>query len=115
MQTAECWPQSYKPAFRQRLPAQTGLLEMAPVTKGFAKAVADAEALSAVKAIKTTEDEASTAVYGFQVSVGQFKFPDRVLWEAEEFLFAQALPILCVFPCACNIELHLGFPFSTWR
>jgi hypothetical protein len=86
---------------------------LALITEGFAKAVADAKALITVKAIKTTEEEASATVYGFQVSVGQFKFPNRVLWEAEEFLFAQALPILFVFPCACDIELHLGFPFST--
>jgi hypothetical protein len=86
---------------------------VAIVTKGFAKAVADAKAIKTVIAIKTTEDVAVTAVNGFQVSVGQFKFPNRILWEAEEFLFAQALPILFVFPCACDIELHLGFPFST--
>ncbi len=31
------------------------------------------------------------AVYGFQVSIGQFNFPNRVRWEGETFLFAQAL------------------------
>jgi hypothetical protein len=51
------------------------------------------------------------AVYCFQVSVGQFNFPNRVLWEKKAFLFAEALTIRFVFPRAYDVDFHLfSFP-----
>jgi len=47
------------------------------------------------------------AVYGFQVSVGQFNFPNRVLWEGEALLFAQAQTIRFIFPRAYYVDIHL--------
>ncbi len=54
-----------------------------------------------------------SAVYCCQVSVGQFKSPNRVLWESAEFLFAQAQAIQFVFPRTCDVEFHVFFPFSS--
>src|SRR5437588_1335473 len=51
------------------------------------------------------------AVYCFQVSIGQFNFPNRVRWKGAAFLFAQALKIRFVFPCAYDVDLHLFSPF----
>src|SRR5258708_30758776 len=53
-----------------------------------------------------------SAVYCCQVSVGQFKYPNRVLWESAEFLFAQAQAIQFVFPRTCDVEFHVCFSFS---
>jgi len=58
-----------------------------------------------------TSNSTGTTVYGFQVSIGQFNFPNRVLWEGEAFLCAQALTIRFVFPRAYDIDLHMFSPF----
>jgi len=47
------------------------------------------------------------AVYRFEVSVGQLNFPNRVLWEGTAILFAEALTIRFVFPCAYYVDIHL--------
>src|SRR6266702_612887 len=47
-----------------------------------------------------TNNSSGPTVYSFQVSVGQFNFPDRVLWKGEAFLFAQALAVHFIFPGA---------------
>jgi hypothetical protein len=57
----------------------------------------------------------AAAINGFQLSVTQFKLPNRVLGETEEFLFAQALAILFIFPCTYDVELHFSSPFSAER
>src|SRR5947209_642292 len=48
-----------------------------------------------------------SAVYGFQVSICQFNFPNRVLWKGEALLFAEALTIRFVFPRAYDVDIHL--------
>jgi hypothetical protein len=58
-----------------------------------------------------TNQSRGTTVYGFQVSVSQFNFPNRVRWKGAPFLFAQALTIRFVFPRAYDIDLHLCSPF----
>jgi len=59
-----------------------------------------------------TDKSSLAAVYGFQVSIGQFNFPNRVFWEGTAFLFAQALTIRFVFPRAYDVDVHLYSPFS---
>jgi hypothetical protein len=51
----------------------------------------------------------TTTVYEFQVSIGQFEFPDRVCWEASALLVAQAQAILVVLPCTYDVKIHLFF------
>jgi hypothetical protein len=60
----------------------------------------------------TATNKSSVAtVYSFQVSVGQFNFPNRVRWKGAAVLFAQALKIRFVFPRAYDVDSHLYSPF----
>src|SRR5207248_9133064 len=62
-----------------------------------------------------TNKSSLAAVYGFQVSVGQFNFPNRVLWEGAAFLIAEARAIRFVFPRAYDVDLHGLSPFSVFE
>jgi hypothetical protein len=133
VRTTKCAPQSFKPAFAalasnlaritlnanesvtaaatanavtdtyKRLAVVTTTITATTITDTLSCA-----ALAVFRAAKTTTE------YGFQVRVAQLDCPYRVLGEAEKFLGAQALAILFVFPCACDIE-HFSAPFSIER
>src|SRR5581483_5718386 len=59
-----------------------------------------------------TEREASVATSNSeQLLIAQLNFAYRLLRDHSEFFTAQALAILCIFPCADDIDIHCISPF----
>jgi hypothetical protein len=122
VRTAECRPQSFKPAFVAQardlacdmLSAYTDTADEAGALEADADPTTNITVVVAIKAMVATTAMMlpPAAIDGFQVSVGQFNFTDRVRQEAAAFLLAQAQAILFVFPCAYDIQIHVGTPFS---